>query len=302
MSDEDAYKVRLMRWSDSSTTGRTVTFKLPDDADEYPFKGLPVGAKNGQMLEIRFSLIDDDQSPETVKRSKRSAARPSPPKPAATPTPGPTLGPTTGYAPALPASTPLPPLSAAPAASNVSAAPSAVTSAPQTSQQPTPHPSTAMTGAGAPTPVAEAPTASGAASTPAGMDIYAAGMSQAAQSLAAVAEKMEAQLVEEDDTPPPPPDPGGNSGVVLVRRAVDLCKAIDKQRAAFFYYMLSKYPSVPALPPEKDGQWSRDAKATRDRVCFHCKTDALDGIAGDGTAERKFLDLENDFERHDRMR
>ncbi len=46
-----------MRWGDSSASGRTVTLKLPDDGDEHPFKGLDVGAKNGQMLEIVIAIV-----------------------------------------------------------------------------------------------------------------------------------------------------------------------------------------------------------------------------------------------------
>ena len=46
-----------MRWGDSSASGRTVTLKLPDDGDEHPFKGLDVGAKNGQMLELSSPLL-----------------------------------------------------------------------------------------------------------------------------------------------------------------------------------------------------------------------------------------------------
>jgi hypothetical protein len=48
-------EVMLLRWADSSTGGRTVTFTLedtPDDPERHPFKGLPCG-KDGQ----RFALV-----------------------------------------------------------------------------------------------------------------------------------------------------------------------------------------------------------------------------------------------------
>jgi hypothetical protein len=57
-------EVRLLRWSDSSTAGRTATFELPADGDvAHPFRGLPVGPKNGQRFRISFELIGDDEQP-----------------------------------------------------------------------------------------------------------------------------------------------------------------------------------------------------------------------------------------------
>ncbi len=147
------------------------------------------------------------------------------------------------------------------------------------------------------------PSESAKTQSPQDLDQAAAGMSDAARSLAAAAQRMEAQMG--DNSPPPPPPPperGANSGAMLVRRAADLCRAVDKQRAAFFYYMMSRYPKVPPLPAEKEGSWSRDAQATRDRVCFHCDTHGLDPIVNDDKAAERFCELENDFERHDRMR
>ncbi|MDC0149032.1 hypothetical protein OAI11_01625 [Rhodospirillales bacterium] len=59
-----------MRWGDSSASGRTVTLKLPDDGDEHPFKGLDVGAKNGQMLEIVIAIVENGEL-ETLSAQKK---------------------------------------------------------------------------------------------------------------------------------------------------------------------------------------------------------------------------------------
>lgn len=99
---------------------------------------------------------------------------------------------------------------------------------------------------------------------------------------------------DEDEKKLPP-------GEKAVRRAVDLCTSIDKKRAGFFYYMRALYPSVP--PGKNDGTtWSRDARATRDRVCFHCEADEIAGLADDEDARKKFEELEHAFERHERLR
>ena len=52
----------LVRWGDSSTQGRTVTFEI-EDGGEHPFKGLPVG-KNGQRYMIACTKIGDDEQPD----------------------------------------------------------------------------------------------------------------------------------------------------------------------------------------------------------------------------------------------
>ncbi len=56
---DDAIEVRLRRWGESSTGGRTVTFELPPDG-EHPFKHLPVG-KDGQRMALAVALIGDDE-------------------------------------------------------------------------------------------------------------------------------------------------------------------------------------------------------------------------------------------------
>ena len=65
--------------------------------------------------------------------------------------------------------------------------------------------------------------------------------------------------------------------------------------------MRSHYPKAPKLGKE-GGEWSRDAKSTRDCVCLHCDTPALVDLAEDIDARRRFEELENEFERHERLR
>lgn len=64
----------LLRWGDSSTTGKTVTFLLPEDAD-HPFRGLPTGKTGGQRVALSVALISDseEQKPHTqpAKEKKR---------------------------------------------------------------------------------------------------------------------------------------------------------------------------------------------------------------------------------------
>ena len=74
MSEKNVYRVRLLRWGDSSASGRTVTLKLPDDDDEHPFKGLPVRSKNGQLLEMEIAIVDDDGALETLSLVKKAEA------------------------------------------------------------------------------------------------------------------------------------------------------------------------------------------------------------------------------------
>ena len=135
------------------------------------------------------------------------------------------------------------------------------------------------------------------------LDAYADQMGQAAEALAAVAKRLDK---DDDDLPKFPSsmfedDETEEPGVVVVRRAFDLCKAIDKQRAGFFYFMGCRYPKAPKLG-EEGGECSRDAKSTRDRVCLHCDTPALVDLAEDVDARRRFEELENEFERHERLR
>ncbi len=71
-----ADEAMLLRWSDSSATGRTITLQL-QDGGEHPFHGLPSG-KNGQRVMIAVTLIGDDEqpaAPEDVKRDKSPAEK-----------------------------------------------------------------------------------------------------------------------------------------------------------------------------------------------------------------------------------
>ena len=61
-------EVRLLRWAESSTAGRTITIELPPDAGEaHPFRGLPTGHQHGQRFFMQFSAIGDDERPEDPK-------------------------------------------------------------------------------------------------------------------------------------------------------------------------------------------------------------------------------------------
>lgn len=61
-------EVRLLRWSESSTAGRTITIELPPDAgDAHPFRGLPTGHQRGQRFRIQFSAIGDDEQLQDPK-------------------------------------------------------------------------------------------------------------------------------------------------------------------------------------------------------------------------------------------
>lgn len=386
MNEKNVYRVRLMRWGESSTTGRTVTLRLPDDGDEHPFKGLPIGAKNGQMLEMEIALVEGDDDLKSLGRKKpakkKSAERlptidagkaaespsdapredaeqremennastpagksaaaiqnvtrrvvkagettepgdPSIPKEQSDATPDPALNVSESAASLAAArlaarmhkenavnaaaleQAPTPPVET----TNIPQPPQAIAPAPQQPQMPYAPPQ-----AYPPQPQTQIPEQQGHPHGGSGpglgggniyMDAYAQQMGQAAEVLATVAERMDAQAEDDSLQFPTAPqdieDEGEHPGQVAVRRATALCKAIDKQRAGFYYFMRSRYPSAPALPGEA-GDWSRDAKSTRDRVCLHCETGKLTGLAIDEEARRKFEALETEFERSERLR
>ena len=75
MTEKNVYRVRLLRWGDSSSSGRTVTFKLPDDEEDHPFKGLEVGSRNGQLLEMEIAIYDGEGDVETLGRIRKPRAR-----------------------------------------------------------------------------------------------------------------------------------------------------------------------------------------------------------------------------------
>ncbi len=310
MSDKNKYRVRLVRWGDSSASGRTVTFKLPDDDDEHPFKGLDVGAKNGQLLELEVAIYEGDGDVESLGSTKKPGAGAKPRLPVVrdeAPTPARRRAKMENVTRrVIPA-----PLSAPePAGARDAADPANTT--PEVPDDTAAAGSTARgtgsshgggTGTGSETDRNGSGFGGGNLNSE-DLDSYASQMGQAAEALAAVAERLDEQA--EDDEPqfptmPIDADADLDPGVKAVRRATDLCKAIDKQRAGFYYFMRSRYPQAPKLAPEK-GEWSRDAKSTRDRVCLHCEAENLEGLAQDSEARRKFEELENEFERHERLR
>lgn len=281
MSEKNSFRVRLMRWGDSSSSGRTVTLKLPDDTEDHPFKGLDVGSRNGQLMEMEITLLEGDAELKTLgpRPAKRASANSTLPSKSITDAAAPNV-PSNGN---TSAETSLP--AQMPASSHEQLA------SPKTSSAPVSNGVSANPVAGAP------------AADPGEFDAYANQMSNAAEPLAAVAEEMikaaegalDGQDQEDDGAPPL------TRGQRAVARAVDLCKSIDQQRAGFFYFMMSRYPSVPNLENEP-GNWSRDAKVTRDRVCHHCELDGLKSLEENTEAREKFEALENEFERHERLR
>ena len=68
------FKVRLLRWSETHASGRTVTFRLPEDTLDHPFKGLSTGKHRGQPMKLSLDLLDEGEdlttidSPEKPKR------------------------------------------------------------------------------------------------------------------------------------------------------------------------------------------------------------------------------------------
>ena len=56
----------VLRWSESSTGGRTVTFLLPGDGDAHPFRGVKTGPAHGQRVALSVALIADDETQNIV--------------------------------------------------------------------------------------------------------------------------------------------------------------------------------------------------------------------------------------------
>lgn len=314
-----------------------MTFKLPDDTEDHPFKGLPVGSKNGQLIEISVTILDDEDDLKTIAAPNKALPRPvpTPPKMKASGTGDGFSGedgrrhavvsnvtrtrvqargtedePSKPAVDEMPTAQHTPPHPVPPRYQprpDISPLPSEMATQWPSHQPLTPaFPSSPdmATGSTNGWPAPGAHTGASTAFGGAELESYADQMGQAAEALAAVAERMEK---EEDDHRPhhrPLPgdeDDGESPGIKTVRRAVDLCRAIDKQRAGFFYFMRALYPEAPTSSGEGE-DWSRDAKATRDRVCLHCETPALGALADDTDARKKFEELENNFERTERLR
>jgi hypothetical protein len=55
----------LLAWAESNTRGRTVTFQLPEEGDEHPFRHMTVksGKRAGQRFAMVLVQIDDDERP-----------------------------------------------------------------------------------------------------------------------------------------------------------------------------------------------------------------------------------------------
>lgn len=312
---ESRYRVRLLRWSESSSGGRTVTFQLPDDGDEHPFKGLATGKRDGALVEIDVRAADDPEAPlETLKHGPGAAAVVTQPvaQPAAQPAAGPrprirrAVRSDSGFA-----GTPAMAARAAPAATTTASPPDADASEPAPPSETVPS-WRSMPG--------YAPGSADADDTPAGAGHAAPAEHAAAgdapepfepdaalamQTMAHAALDMRRAAVEMAQDREGRGGGGDGDGADdkggVVERATMLCQEVDHQRAGFFYYMKTRYPTVPELPSEA-GQWSRDSNATRHRVCFHCRTTALAELGLDAKAEGRFEDLEADYERAERSR
>ncbi len=301
VSEKKRFSVRLMRWSDSSTSGRTVTLKLPDDDNDHPFKGLPVGSKNGQEMEMEIWV---PENLPVASKTRPTSATPSKQNPRGTVVVGPLTRRVIQNSEPV-ASEPRPVSSAQgslPKADEPKGEPTASTPAIQNDAQP-PHTHK--------DPIEPDTSAEGLAQHAESRHVeeeiasYAERMGHAAEALAAVADRIgpddEGEVEENEELEAELDDDPSQVGARTVRRAIDLCRAVDNQRAGFFYFMRTMYPNVPKLPADGD-DWSRDSKATRDRVCFHCEMNALDSLADDNEARKRFEELEHDFERTERFR
>ena len=66
-------EVQLLRWSDTSTQGATVTFQLADHGDLDRFKSMTLAKKGmaGQRLAVVMVEIGDDEQPVEQSESKQ---------------------------------------------------------------------------------------------------------------------------------------------------------------------------------------------------------------------------------------
>lgn len=65
-------EAQLLSWSDTPA-GRKITFLLPDEGEEHPFKGFKTGPKYGQCFAIVTQPIDYD-NPEPGEATVKSVA------------------------------------------------------------------------------------------------------------------------------------------------------------------------------------------------------------------------------------
>lgn len=70
-------EVRLIRWGESSSAGRTITLELPpDDGAAHPFRGFPTGHTGGQRFRMQFDAIDDSE--QLAPPNSPASSKPSP--------------------------------------------------------------------------------------------------------------------------------------------------------------------------------------------------------------------------------
>lgn len=75
MTDAIETEVMLLRWGESNSSGRTVTFQLPEDTPYHPFRGVPSGAKNGQRYNMRLHPLAPDETETIETAAQREAQR-----------------------------------------------------------------------------------------------------------------------------------------------------------------------------------------------------------------------------------
>ena len=76
MTNAQVIEAMLLRWGENHSSGRTVTFQLPEDTPDHPFKGLPCGPTNGQRVALSVALIGDDEKQQPApKREFRDMPR-----------------------------------------------------------------------------------------------------------------------------------------------------------------------------------------------------------------------------------
>ena len=73
MSGAAVIEAILLRWGETHSTGRTVTFLLPDEGGEHPFKSLKCGPDNGQRVALSVALIADDETQIDARKELHQA-------------------------------------------------------------------------------------------------------------------------------------------------------------------------------------------------------------------------------------
>jgi hypothetical protein len=73
MSGASVIEAILLRWGETHSTGRTVTFLLPDDGGEHPFKALKCGPDNGQRVALSVALIADNETRSPMTNEEKTA-------------------------------------------------------------------------------------------------------------------------------------------------------------------------------------------------------------------------------------